>query len=266
MNLNDNSNPPAICIVVEDESQRSLANALSRELVLPLVDVKTAESFTHQFRVSSKGLQLLAAHQQGKSRLFAEFVRGATGYRRKHGGGYRQTIAKAVGIKGPKYSLTVLDATAGLGRDAFVLACLGCEVHLVERSAIIAALLKDGLARARQEPELCTIVQERISVSVADAQKILSAMESSNEGPDVVYLDPMFPGENKSALTGVDLRIIRDIVGPDLDAEKLFNIAMKVAKQRVVVKRSKKAANISAMKPSFSLIGRSHRYDVYILN
>lgn len=256
----------SICIVIEDETeaQRLRAMELSQELGLTITDALSAEQFPYQLRITTQGLELLVAHAQGKSRILADFVKGAMGYRRKHGGGRQQAIAKAVGIKGVKDGLTVLDATAGLGRDGFVLASLGCQVHLVERSPIIAILLKDGLARAGQEPFLSKIL-ERISVSVGDALQILTTIQPhSIEAPEVVYLDPMFPEENKTALKTLDLRVIRDIVGPDFDAESLFRMALKVAKKRVVVKRPIQAPTISDIKPSFSLVGKRNRYDVYI--
>ncbi len=279
----------SICITVEDETRRLRAVKLSQELGIDIISKIDAEKFKYQFSFTTHGLELLALHSQGKSRLFVDFLKGAMGYRRIHGGGYRQAIARAVGIKSRKQSITVLDATAGLGRDAFILAGLGCHLHLVERSTIIAALLKDGLERALHDSELYTIVKERIKVSIGDAQSILAAIRSHmdmylheeqhheeeenhllekntlNEQPDVVYLDPMFPEENKRALTTIDLRIIRDIVGPDLDAESLFQMALKVAKKRVVVKRSIQAPTISKLKPNFSLIGKKNRYDIYIV-
>ncbi len=66
--------------------------------------------------------------------------RGAVGHRRKFGGGKGRAIAKAAGLnKGA--TPTILDGTAGLGRDAFVLASLGCKVQMVERHPVVAALL-----------------------------------------------------------------------------------------------------------------------------
>lgn len=268
----------SICIVIENEAYNSssevsadLALALSRELAVPLVDEIAAAQFKYHLRITARGLELLALYKEGKTRLFVDFVKGAMGYRRIHGGGYRQAIAKAVGLKNATQSLSVLDATAGLGKDAFILASLGARLHLVERSPIIAALLKDGLKRALQEPEINRFLKEKIQLSVGDACEIMANIQNekpdgkTGEKPDVVYLDPMFPEKNKSALTTIDLRIIRDIVGPDMDAEKLFETAVKTAKHRVVVKRPIQAPTISAVKPSFSLAGKRNRYDVYIL-
>ena len=62
--------------------------------------------------------------------IFVDFVGGAMAHRRKFGGGRGEAVAKAVGIKG-SYLPDVVDATAGLGRDAFVLASVGCRVRML---------------------------------------------------------------------------------------------------------------------------------------
>lgn len=278
-----------VCIVLEDELQKISAMRLSKELNIPLFDTMSVnvsthayeqtsthanankDAFPYQLKFTEKGLVLLAAQSEGKSCLFVDFLKGPMGYRRKHGGGYKEALARAVGLKPamrkatPK--LTVLDATAGLGRDAFILADLGAKLHLVERSPIIAALLLDGLERAMQEnSEMACHLKENISVTMGDARDVLNAiLEGKSEKPDVIYLDPMFPEEKKTALVTIELRMIRDIVGADPDAEGLFTMALKTARKRVVVKRPIHAVGISDVKPSFVLKGKRNRYDVYIL-
>ena len=68
--------------------------------------------------------------------VYVDFVGGTMAHRRKFGGGRGEAVAKAVGIKGSALP-TVIDATAGLGRDAFVLAAIGCQVRLVERHPVV---------------------------------------------------------------------------------------------------------------------------------
>ena len=84
--------------------------------------------------------------------VFVDFVAGAMAHRRKFGGGRGEAIAKAVGIKGAELP-SVIDATAGLGRDAFVLASIGCQVRLVERHPVvyfaIAGWTQPRLSRCR---------------------------------------------------------------------------------------------------------------------
>lgn len=239
------------------------AQQLAEKLGLPLAPTEGCNTASpYLLHVTEEQLEIVSTQQTPFSRLSVEFVKGAQGYRRLKGGGKNQAIARAVGLKNQSL-VTVLDATAGLGRDAFVLATLGCKVHCVERSPIIAALLQDGLNRAKLSLDLRDILL-RMQVTVGDAKNILSTLREANT-PDVVYLDPMFPSIPKSALTKIEMRIIRDIVGDDLDAEQLLSLALGKAKKRVVVKRPQKApVGFKDLKPTFSIEGKSNRYDVYL--
>ncbi len=168
-------------------------------------------------------------------------------------------IAKAVGIQ-PGVRPTVVDATAGLGRDAFVLATLGCNVTMIERQPLIAVLLEDGFARAREDAVIALIVA-RMSLRVGDAIRILRTW--NDEAPQVIYLDPMFPHRDKSALVKKEMRLFRPLVGDDQDADELLEAALALASHRVVVKRPRKAPAIAGGKVSFSLEGNAGRFDVY---
>lgn len=212
--------------------------------------------------VRENRLELVFEQDKTTHAIFAEFLSGPVRYRWLKGGGRNQAIAKAVGLKSGGAQVTVLDATAGLGRDAFILASLGCRVQLVERSPLIAALLIDGLLRARHDEKGAEVVRS-MAVVVSDAKKILEAITPENS-PDVVYLDPMFPHQGKSALTKIEMRLIRSIVGDDNDAELLLPLALTKARKRVVVKRQRHAPNLSGGSPSFVVKGKSNRYDVYL--
>ena len=106
-------------------------------------------------------------------------------------------VARAVGIRG-SVRPSVLDATAGLGRDAFVIAALGCEVTLLERQPVIAALLEDGLQRARAAGGEVAEIAERMQLLHCDAIAAMGDWQLPT--PQVIHLDPMFPHRDKSAL------------------------------------------------------------------
>lgn len=207
------------------------------------------------------GLQLVDLHPGAPGPVRVDFVGGAVGHRRQFGGGSGQMIARAIGVQ-PGVRPTVLDATAGLGRDAFVLATLGCVVTLIERQPLIAVLLEDGLARAREDAEIAPIIA-RMDLRVGDAIQMMRAWEG--EAPQVIYLDPMFPHRDKSALVKKEMRLFRPLVGDDLDADELLDAALALASHRVVVKRPRKAPPLGERKPSHVLSGKSVRFDVYTL-
>lgn len=190
----------------------------------------------------------------------ASFVDGAVEHRRRFGGGKGQMIAKAVGLnKGVTPS--VLDATAGLGRDAWVLASLGCEVLMLERSPVIAELLRFALDQANRS-ELADIAA-RMILNCVDARQFLSAQ--LQPCADVVYLDPMYPHRDKSAAVKKEMRLFQDLIGADGDAHELLELALACARHRVVVKRPARGETLTTRQPDYQLPGKSCRYDIYTL-
>lgn len=190
--------------------------------------------------------------------ILVDFASGAASYRRQHGGGKDEAIAKACGLH-KKRDLNILDATAGLGRDAFVLASLGANVTLVERNPAVAALLCDGLRRAGAVAEL-NWINERMHLLHCSALEALQQQATV----DVVYLDPMFPPRDKTALVKKEMRAFHDVVGSDTDADALLAPALQLAQKRVVVKRPGYAGFLAAKTPTMSVTGKNNRFDVYI--
>ena len=215
-----------------------------------------SEQFQLRLLPEYLALEQLDDKQQGL--VFVDFASGAVAHRRKFGGGKGQSIAKAVGIKAG-VELHVIDATAGLGRDAFVLASLGCKVDMVERSSIAAALLQDGLERAYLDSEIGEWMQQRMHLTHASGYEYLQHHKA-----DVVYLDPMFPHKKKSALVKKEMRVFQGVVGADLDADDLLDVALAAAKYRVVVKRPDYAPFLNDKKPSMSINMKNNRFDVYV--
>lgn len=210
--------------------------------------------------LSDGSLQLRKCDDPKFGSIYVDFCSGRSGHRRKYGGGTSEAIARAVGLKkGARPS--VLDATAGMGSDAFVLASLGCHVHMIERSPIMAALLEDGLARAKLDVKIGPWVSQRLSLSFGDSREYFSYLPFK---PDVVYLDPMFPEKGKSALVKKEMQVLKVLIGADNDADALLPVAFKVAKNRVVVKRPMQANYLAGKKPNTSIKSRNYRFDVYI--
>ena len=208
-----------------------------------------------------------------------DFLSGATTHRRRYGGGRSQLIAKAVGLKSKTIRhhqpLNVVDLTAGLGQDGFVLATLGCSVTLVERSAIVYQLLSDGFHRALQFAVAPQTVDDK---ALANTLARMNLVEGSAENylknlaapPDIIYLDPMFPDRGKSAKINKHMQALQMIVGNDEDTGKLLSLALNKVRFRVVVKRPRKAMALDQQypqmalpKPGKVLMGSSTRYDVY---
>ncbi|WP_343349372.1 class I SAM-dependent methyltransferase [Pseudomonas sediminis] len=210
-------------------------------------------------QLGDDGLQLVELGDKAPGPVRVDFVEGAAAHRRQFGGGSGQMIAKAVGVQSG-IRPWILDATAGLGRDSFVLASLGCEMTLIERQPLVAALLEDGLQRAALDFDVAPIVA-RMRLLTGNAIELMRNWQ--DEAPQVIYLDPMFPHRDKSALVKKEMRLFRPFVGDDLDAPALLEAALALATHRVVVKRPRKAPAIEGSKPGYVLEGKSSRYDIY---
>ena len=167
-----------------------------------------------------------------------------------------QPLVRAIG----KTARFVVDATAGMGQDSFMLAAAGFEVIGYERSAGIYALLENGLQRAMADPVTREMIDDRLQFRHGDAIDELPLLKPQ---PDAVYLDPMYPPKRrKSALSKKEMQVFRELVGDDDDATRLFETALVTARERVVVKRPHHAEPIGG-KPSMSYESKLVRFDVY---
>src|SRR6266481_804742 len=215
----------ATCVICSDSTAHGAAIVLSRTLGLPFF--KTPPAVTSYLRLVHCGVAIELQDPMTGARLRVEFSAEEL-KRYRSGGSGPNPLRRAIGPRGRH----VVDATAGLGRDAVHLVALGYEVTAIERNAVVSALACDGLARARaadlldaQNPRWCT----------SDARRILPTLAPP---PASVYLDPMFPPKRKkSAAVRKEMQLLRALTGNDGDFLELFNVACAAATDRVVVKR-----------------------------
>lgn len=192
--------------------------------------------------------------------LVVDFVGGAVAHRFRFGGGRGQALPKAIGMKSGN-SPSVIDATAGLGRDAFLLAALGSEVTMVERSDEMHRLLAEGMERARAAGGEVAEVMARMTLLHGDAMALLPELSA-----EVILVDPMHPPRKNSALVKKEMRLIRQIVGTDEDSVDLMRVALECAGKRVVLKWPQKANLMEGIRgPSHQITGKSTRYDVFMI-
>ncbi|MFO1108194.1 MAG: class I SAM-dependent methyltransferase [Bradyrhizobium sp.] len=188
-----------------------------------------------------------------------DFAGGAVFYRFRRGGERGHPLVRAAGIKKDRIP-SIVDATAGLGRDAFLLASAGASVTLIERSAEVHALLTDALARAAAESAELAEVIGRMTLVHGDARHLLPQLK-----PEIVIVDPMHPPRRNTALVKQEMRQLSALVGTDDDADELMRTALAVARERVVLKWPLRAAPLlDAPKPSHQYAGKTVRYEVFI--
>lgn len=243
-------------LYIEASQTGWLAAPQTQQALASLVRTVTERPTGLYLTVAEGALGLASGQDKKQHPVSVDFINGAARHRQQHGGGRSQAIARAVGLHKRK-DLFVLDATAGLGRDAFVLASLGATVMMLERHPIVRLLLSDGLERARTSGDP---VFERMSLHQGTLEGCFETVS-----PDVVYLDPMFPARRSKAAVKKEMALFHLLVGTDEDADELLLPALACAQRRVVVKRPRIAPPLAGQVPGLVLTGKSSRFDIYPL-
>ena len=193
--------------------------------------------------------------------LKCSFIEGPILRRLKYGKGRGQNLAKAVGMKFNK-NRNIIDATAGLGYDSFILASIGAKVTLIERSQKMYELLQNGIDEGKSFGGEIEKIINRMELVFGDSKDILPKLT-----PEVIMIDTMYKDRKKTALVKNNMRLVREIVGPDSDYIELLKIALNCAKNRVVLKQPRYAEPIKEIRKfSHQILGKTIRYDVFMTN
>ncbi len=248
-----------LALSLEPMGDPARAASLARDLALPLIDDPLRAELL--LVLGPLGLGLRRPNDpELTGMLRVDFDRPAA--RRRQQAPHRELVVQAARLRRAGESPLVVDATAGLGRDGFLLAAAGFRVVLCERNPVVAALLRDGLARAALLPRTAAIAA-RIRLIAAD---FADALEQLSERPAVIYLDPMFPPRSKSAKVKQELQLLQLLEGTgggESDAARLLQTALAAGPRKVVVKRPLKGPALAGPAPSHVLRGKAVRFDVY---
>jgi len=233
--------------------------ALAEELGLPMASKFDAmdRHFDFYLHYDEKGLSLHSNLGQALGAVRVNFDNTALNLRSKDALSH-QNLIKAVGLK---QNLSVLDAMTGLGSDAFLLACAGCRVTMLERNEIVFSLLRDGLFRGSKGlPETRAAVAEMMLLKGDFLEK-----NDELDNFDVLYIDPMFPSKRNTARSKKPMYLLQQLLGEAQEETDLLSLALSKARDRVVVKRAKHSPNYNNRKPDINFKGTSSRYDVYLV-
>lgn len=164
--------------------------------------------------------------------LYVDFVAGRLDWKRQHGDLKNSALVRACSLsRVPNTDIHVVDGTAGLGSDSFMLASRGFRVTAVERNPAVFALLRDGIARAQQvwtiflsflgslrwnipiiysdnvmrsstprlvyqASDVVGEIARRMTAVHSDSQQYLASLADAADiaaRPHIVFLDPMYP-------------------------------------------------------------------------
>lgn len=239
----------SLVVCMGNGAQEDAAIALAKRVNAPLTD-EAGEDLT--LMIDSAGISLM-------------------GYGLKYQGNFEQMLPRISGgrlqhemlvhiARPKKENLKAIDAAAGMGEDALLLAACGYEVTLYEKNAVIAALLRDTIRRARRNELLKGIVEKMHLIEGNSIELIPKQTDSA----DLVYLDPMFPARRKTGLINKKLQLIQKLEQPCDDEKAILDTAMLVHPKKIIIKRPLKGAYLAGMKPGYSVKGKAIRYDCFV--
>lgn len=242
------------------EADKSLAKQYSEQLQIELVALE--ESL--QERVPKQELYLYLEEDglflcQGALAMRGDLTNMLP--RLRQGALQAEALVRAVRFRNGPEKPVVLDATAGMGEDSLLLAAAGCEVWLYEKDPVIATLLQDALYRAQKDSLLGQIV-ERMHFAAEDS---IAAMQEHRHEVDVVYLDPMFPERVKSGMIKKKFQLLQQLERPCDNEQALLQAAMEADPMKIVIKRPQKGPHLAGAVPSYTIPGKSIRYDCLVL-
>lgn len=252
---------PAVVVTAANPAARARAQQVAETLGLPSTSDWQQSPAQLALIVDIEGASLQRIGPNPPGPVTINFAAPVMEHRRK--GGQNELLGRAVGVKLGRYPC-VFDATAGLGRDGFVLADSGCRVTLCERSSLLAWLLQQAVELGViSAVEHVREASARLTVVAGDAR------EQSLPAGCVIYLDPMFPERRSQAAVKKELAVLQVLHGgipsDETEGEALLNWALQQDTPRVVIKRPLKAAPLGGLKPAYQLKGKAVRFDVHVL-
>ena len=136
----------------------------------------------------------------------------------------RQPLARALGA-----CRTIVDATAGWGRDSVTAALMGYDVLALERCAVVHAMLEDGLHRATTtDPTRAAALGGRLRFERCNSvARLRTGFAADEKQPEAVLIDPMWREasgfakarrKHTSALPRAPLQLLSALLADDDDS------------------------------------------------
>lgn len=247
-------------VVVYEGSVESREEALASRLDVILVDARELDQIPARYYLQflRSGLCLCEVGSKAASPTCVDFYDPAL-HKRVSDSIKNQNLVRALGLK-KKPKPRVLDAMAGLGKDAYLMASAGCSVQMLEKSDVVYELLSDGLKRLIGDAE-----HEFADTLLLAHQDFLNCSYPKGHF-DIVYLDPMYPLIDRKSKAKKDMDRLHGLLGADTGDKLLFSKAAEIASRRIVIKRPKNAPDFDARSPDISYRGSSARFDVYLIS
>ena len=244
-------------LTYEDPQSRARALILSKKLNIEIFKKPTQQkikefSEDYFFTCSKDRLFLKKGLRHDSKPIFSDFDDWTKNY--------DDNLLKN-STKGLPKNFSCLDLTAGFGKDALEISkVVNCKsLILVEKEAWVFELLVDGIKNTSS----CRTgdLLKKFKTFNMDSLKFL---KSKNGTFDLVYIDPMFLGVQKSKAKK-HMQALRDLSTAVIQ-KQFLKTSLKIANYRVIVKRHKNMEYLEGIVPNRSVKGKVVRYDIYYTN
>ena len=150
----------------------------------------------------------------------------------------------------PKKNSTLLDCTAGYGRDGYILRSMGFNVTMIENSPIISLLLNDALKKLK------------LSDFIMYHGNSYDYLSHSEKYYDYIYIDFMFNKLKKNSLSSKNDETLKLISFQENDKNNIIRLAIKKSNSRVVVKEPKNSLS-NILKPEYTIKTKLLNFNIY---
>ena len=156
---------------------------------------------------------------------------------------------------------TVLDLTGGWGMDGVMIAHNGRSVTMLEQNKLVFAITAHSLTCAKAHSKLSQTVDRINLINITGIDFLTD--NNSTSSFDCIYLDPMFPSHKSNAKPSKEMQLLQEMTS-NVDIELTFTLALKHARNRVVMKRPLKSPPFSERVPDIVYREKTVRFDVYL--
>jgi 16S rRNA (guanine1516-N2)-methyltransferase len=230
--------------IFSDLHNQELSNFLD-EILNNYYDKVITENLSINF--NKDGIELINASYKEAVSISIDFLDEAINNKIKSRlSGKKDIFSKLFPIK----NSTLLDCTAGYGRDSYVLRSMGFNITMIENSPIMSLLLNDALKKLK------------LSNFKMYHGNSYDYLNHSEKYYDYIYIDFMFDKLKKNSLSSKNDETLKLISFQENNKNNLIRLAIKKANSRVVVKEPKYSLS-NILKPEYTIKTKLLNFNIY---
>ena len=198
-------------------------------------------------KLNSDGIELINANYKEAVSISVNFLNEAINNKIKlRISGKKDVFSKLFPIK----NSTLLDCTAGYGRDSYILRLMGFNVTMIENSPVMSLLLNYALKKLKL-----------LNFKMYHGNSY-DYLNHSEKNYDYIYIDFMFDKLKKNSLSSKNDETLKLVSFQENNKNNLIRLAIKKSNSRVVVKEPKHSLS-DILKPEYTIKTKLLNFNIY---